>query len=60
MKLGVVLNEVRPDFHLVRARWTPGFIRFGRVWSTRSAVLAVPAWLKSYFWGPRCRPRSSS
>jgi hypothetical protein len=43
---------VNLDFHLVRARWNPGFTLFRRVRSMRTALLAVPAWLKSHFWGP--------
>jgi len=43
MKVSPAVNEVKLDFDLVRARWNPGFIRFGRVRSMRTAVLAVPA-----------------
>jgi len=43
MKVSLALNEVKPGFHLVRARWNPGFMWFRRVRSMRTAVLAVPA-----------------
>jgi hypothetical protein len=43
MKPGRALNQVKPDFHLVRARWIPGFTWFGPTRSMRTAVLAVPA-----------------
>jgi len=49
MKVSPAVNQVNLGFHLVRARWNPGFIRFGRVRSMWTAVLAVPAWLKSHF-----------
>jgi len=43
-KLSPALNEVNPGVHLVRTRWTPGFIRIRPVWSTWAAVLTVPVW----------------
>jgi len=57
MKVSPAVNEVNLGFHHVRARWNPGFIRFRPVRSMQGAVLVVPAWLKSCFWGPRRLPR---
>jgi len=50
MNVSPALNEMKLGFHLVRARWNWGFIRFRSIRSTRISVLAVPAGLKSYFW----------